>query len=278
MRLESDPALRNALYGLYVALFHAREICRDDFSDRRLTTILTAFMGVENVGWRVIGITPEALALLATEDFNKNKLPRQLCRGHVIDRIQTTRDLFHRKQPMELEEFFRVFLANDQTVIMLNEQNRSKSFPTFIKIDNPKAELFPNGSLMSWKHRATEREFLLQLHSSLSDGDWRIEDSNVDRQELSQIEQRFHDLIRLRLEEFQVALPLELPRLEGLRATKQNPAWFAVDGMYGGFTFYFSGKRPGELLVESWSRVLCGSGQRQLVTSVSTELVEAGFD
>jgi hypothetical protein len=47
-------------------------------------------MGIENYGWRVIGITREALDLLATDDFNKNKLPRQLCRGHKKDRITTT--------------------------------------------------------------------------------------------------------------------------------------------------------------------------------------------
>lgn len=167
MRLEADTALRHALYGLYIALFNARRTCPEDFPDGRLTTIQTAIMVIENFGWRVIGITREALDLLANEDFNKNKLPRRFCRGHIIDRIQTTRLLFVRDQPMQLENFFDCFLRNDLTVIMLNEQNRAKPFPKFIEIDNPDAELFPNGSLMSWKHRAKEREYLRQLHSSL---------------------------------------------------------------------------------------------------------------
>ena len=167
MRLEKDSALRNALYGLYVALFKARLTSPDDFSDGRLTTIQTAIMGIENSGWRVIGITREALDLLATVDFNKNKVPRRLCRGHIIDRIQTTRLLFVRDKPMELEEFFNVFLSNDRTVIMLNEQNRAKPIPKFIEIHNPSAELFPNGVLMSWKHRMKERDYLRELYSSL---------------------------------------------------------------------------------------------------------------
>lgn len=168
MRLATDPTLRQALHGLYVALFNAKHACPEDFHGGRLTTIQTAIMGIENYGWRVVGITREALDLLASADFNKNKLPRQLCRGHIVDRIATTRMLFERKAPLGLEEFFEVFLHNDRTVIMLNKQNgHTKPFPDYIKIDNPNAELFPNGSLMSWKHRKKEREYLRHLHAGL---------------------------------------------------------------------------------------------------------------
>ena len=168
MRLATDPILRQALHGLYVALFNAKHACPEDFHGGRLTTIQTAIMGIEDYGWLVVGVTREALDLLATADFNKNKLPRQLCRGHIIDRIDTTRLLFERKEPIGLEEFFKVFLNADRTVIMLNKQNdHTKPFPDYIKIDNPDAMLFPNGSLMSWKHRKKEREYLRQLHAGL---------------------------------------------------------------------------------------------------------------
>ena len=165
MRLETDHALRQALYGLYVALFEAKRACPKDFDSGRLTTIQTAIMGIKDYGWRVIGITREALDLLATADFDKNKLPRRLCRGHIIDRIETTRQLFGPEEPVALEYFFDTFLHNDQTVIMLNEQNNHATPPPkFIEIDNPNADLFPNGSLMGWKHRKKEREYLRQLH------------------------------------------------------------------------------------------------------------------
>lgn len=168
MRLETDDALREALYGLYIALFKAKQTCPDDFRDGHLTKILTSVMGIENYGWRVIGITRKALDLLATTDFNKCKLPKRLCRGHINDRIKTTRRLFNQVKPVELVEFYDVFLRNDQTVIMLNEENNhSEHFPEYIKIDNPNADLFPNGSLIGWKHRNKEREYLRQLHSSL---------------------------------------------------------------------------------------------------------------
>jgi hypothetical protein len=167
-RLETDGALREALYGLYIALFKAKQTCPEDFSDGHLTKILTAVMGIENFGWRVIGITWQALDLLATKDFYKAKLHNRLCRGHINDRIKTTRELFNRKKPMELVEFYEFFVRNDQTVIMLKEENKhAGQFPDYIKIDNPNCELFPNGSLIAWKHRKKEREYLMKLHSSL---------------------------------------------------------------------------------------------------------------
>lgn len=167
MKLRTDAKLRQALHGLYVALFKAQKSCPDDFHGGRLTTMMTAVMGIENCGWRVVGITREALELLATVDFDKAKLPRRLCRGHITDRVQTTRKLFlKRDRPIPIEDFFKIFLRNDRTVIMLNEQNdHTKRFPKFIKIDNPDAELFPNGSLMGWKHRKKEKHFLQQLYS-----------------------------------------------------------------------------------------------------------------
>lgn len=170
LRLRTDSALRQALYGLYIALFRAKETCPNDFHSGRLTTIQTAVMGVENYGWRVVGITSEALELLAVEEFDKNRLPRRLCRGHLVDRIETTRRLFDPVEPVSIEEFFEVFLKNDETVIMLNEQNKSRC-TTFIPFENPNADFFPNGSLMGWKHRKKERDFLRGLHAKHKAGE-----------------------------------------------------------------------------------------------------------
>jgi len=161
---------------------------------------------------------------------------------------------------------------------MLNEQNRTTPFPSFVEINNPNGELFPNGSLMSWKHRAKEREYLRQLHSSLLEEGKSLKGSYVAGSEILELENEFHALIKSRLEEFGLSLPEVLPHLEGLKATKQKPAWFNVDGMYGGFSYYIKrSKGHVNLVVESWSRVAEGSGQRHLITRNSTELIEEGF-
>ena len=166
MRRSSDTEIRAALYELYLALFRAHQRSPTEFHLGRVTTIHTAVMGLEDYGWRVVGITPEALDRLAEVDFDKARLPRELCRGHLVDRRRTAQILFDRKSPMSLAYFFRTFLANDDTVIMLAAQNpsRTHAFPDYIAFENPNCELFPNGSLMSWKHRSQERTFLRELH------------------------------------------------------------------------------------------------------------------
>lgn len=182
MRLREDSKLRSALYGLYVALFEAKKLSPQDFKDSRLTTIQTAFMGVENFGWRVVGITPEALKRLASVKFRKQELPRALCRGHVVNRVQTTRLLFSHAKPLSKKRFFDIFLLNDCTVIMLVEQNKTGvRFPRYVAIDNPDAELFPNGGLIGWKHRKKERDFLAELHKDFRNGRCEVVETNLPR-------------------------------------------------------------------------------------------------
>lgn len=64
-------------------------------------------------------------------------------------------------------------------------------------------------------------------------------------------------------------VPTEIVVLEGL-----EPLWFAYPGMYGGFALSVF---KGRLLVESWSRVVGGSGQAHVITESGGVLVEEGF-
>jgi len=99
---------------------------------------------------------------------------------------------------------------------------------------------------------------------------------------LAAVERRFHDLIRCRAREFvgERVSELDLPplRLELEVEEDSGLAWYPVDGMYGGFAYAWDPGRVGErLLVDSWCRVVGGSGQRHAVTADTTELLEAGF-
>jgi hypothetical protein len=54
--------------------------------------------------------------------------------------------------------------------------------------------------------------------------------------------------------------------------------WFPVPGMYGGFSYHLETTGvDAKLVVESWSRVVCGSGQRHEITSEGSRLVEEKF-
>lgn len=92
---------------------------------------------------------------------------------------------------------------------------------------------------------------------------------------LAALQGRLHRLI----EEESYALAqqhrLRLPQLEVMTELPAGSGlWFPVPGMYGGFRITLDGDA---LTVESWNRVVEGSGQRHRITPGGTELVEAGF-
>jgi len=159
--IRTDKNLREALYSVYVAIFNAKQTCPEGFRDNDATRLLTALMGSKPWSWKVIGITPEALNLFKENNFKRP--PRLIQRGHKINRVETARQLFEQSTPATLDEFFCVFLKNDETVLMTAEQNKQKEFPNYISIKNPNAELFPSGSLVGWQHRQVEINFLREL-------------------------------------------------------------------------------------------------------------------
>lgn len=92
------------------------------------------------------------------------------------------------------------------------------------------------------------------------------------------LEEYLHAVIRVRADREVRAAALRLPPVEPLFGMQEPWLWFPVPGMYGGFSLRLL--RPGPnaaLQVESWSRVVGGSGQRHLVTARGVQLVEAGF-
>ena len=92
------------------------------------------------------------------------------------------------------------------------------------------------------------------------------------------IERHFHALIRERTGDLVDQHGVELPRLASLLAADEQVVWFAVPGMVGGFKYWLEGKgRQSKLITESWSRVVGGSGQRHVITSEGSQLVEEGF-
>lgn len=100
---------------------------------------------------------------------------------------------------------------------------------------------------------------------------------------LREIEGHFHALICERAASFgldltDVALPELTPLLTSFDQASTRRIWFAVPGMYGGFHYGLTvrGKRP-MLLVDSWSRIVGGSGQRHEIGTDGARLVDSGF-
>ena len=68
---------------------------------------------------------------------------------------------------------------------------------------------------------------------------------------------------------------LRYPRVEVLPECPDSRLWFAVPGMYGGFSIELM--KDSYLYVESWIRVVGDSGQAHVITQEGVTLVDEGF-
>lgn len=99
----------------------------------------------------------------------------------------------------------------------------------------------------------------------------------IDPATRSSIELHFHGLIRRRAEEFGIDVA-QLPDLSCASGTRENPAYFPVPGMHGGFAYWFEGEgQAAKLVTESWSRVVGGSGERHEIEASGMRLIDVGF-
>ena len=100
----------------------------------------------------------------------------------------------------------------------------------------------------------------------------------LDKRELRDIQGHFHALILSRAEELIREHNVTLPELSDPLPLSEKKGWFAVPGMYGGFSFWFvADDSRAKLIVESWSRVVHGSGQRHEITTRGSTLTDRGF-
>lgn len=149
------------LYGIYKALFKINKTNPGLFAPMRLNAIFTNVMASQNWGWHVIGISQKALKEYKTNRFKHPK--GKLHRGHLKMRAKTTDRFFNLDKPMSIDEFFKIYLDNDKTIIMTKEENATNKVPKgYKKITNPKAELFVNAPI-GWRHGANETAYLKKI-------------------------------------------------------------------------------------------------------------------
>jgi hypothetical protein len=96
--------------------------------------------------------------------------------------------------------------------------------------------------------------------------------------DLEKIQAHFHNLIRSRAGDLIGAQASSMPQLSRERASEEEPAWFPVEGMHGGFKYWWDASSPGlRLMSESWSRVAAGSGHLHEITPTGARLLGEGF-
>jgi len=96
--------------------------------------------------------------------------------------------------------------------------------------------------------------------------------------ELDRVQAHFHDLIRSRAGDLLQEHTASLPSLVLGVGTEDEPGWFPIEGMDGGFKYWWDPTTSGlRLMTESWSRVVDGSGQLHEITPAGARLLGEGF-
>ena len=97
-------------------------------------------------------------------------------------------------------------------------------------------------------------------------------------EQLKAIQNHFHGLIHLISRGLAESENVSMPTITDLRNSGIKESWLPIPGMYGGFSYKLT-EIAGEpvLVVESWSRILEGSGQRHEITGAGYVLLEEGF-
>ena len=147
-------------YELYVALHRSHRQYPQIFTMGRCTVILTAIMGGRPWSWRVVGITPAALQ--SFRDSAYKKVARDgITRAHIQSRLVTSTELIRPEEPFSVEEFARIWIENDKTVLCVRGENKDP-LPDYISFADAELGLF-RSSQIAWRHGKSERDYLVSL-------------------------------------------------------------------------------------------------------------------
>jgi hypothetical protein len=158
-----EPPLkrRREIYRLYNVIWET------EFELIKKRSLLTSAFAYEPWGWRVVGITENAIKEIAINDFKKPS--GKLCRDHSVPRKDTYNKMLQTKSIVPFEEWWKLFWRNDKTILMTNNEHQSvgqtqkKELSKIYSLDWKKG-YFRNNNLVGWKHRKTvEGEYVRKL-------------------------------------------------------------------------------------------------------------------
>ena len=124
----SDEMKAN-MYEFYCLTYESK------FSLGKKRHLMTAALGYEKWGWRVVGITKQAVLEISN---NKYKLPKGLQRDHFKKSRKETYDEIFQSKKLSLVEWWEKVWENDETILMTKteHQNHKKlKLDDVIKVD-----------------------------------------------------------------------------------------------------------------------------------------------
>jgi len=124
-----NQTTQKCIYSFYALIYES------NFSLAKKRSVMTAALGYEKWGWRVVGITKEAVFRIAENNFN---LPKGLQRDHHLRSRKKTYDEIFKGEKLTFEKWWEVVWKYDETILMTAVEHSKKIMLTdddVIKID-----------------------------------------------------------------------------------------------------------------------------------------------
>ena len=112
--IEPTAIKRQWMYKFYELAYES------DFELAKKRSLMTAAMGYEKWGWRVVGITKKAIIEIAINDFN---LPKGLQRDHQKQPRSVTFNKIFSEKKYNIDDWWSFVWENDETILMTKDEH-----------------------------------------------------------------------------------------------------------------------------------------------------------
>ena len=159
-----DEKTKETIYSFYLLAYDSK------FPIAKKRHLMTAAMGYEKWGWRVVGITKKAVIEIANNNY---RLPKGLQRDHFKkSRSETYNEIFLNKK-FSLDEWWETVWANDETILMTKEEhNKHKTLneDDVIKVDHTLG-FFRNKAVVGMEFtKKRDGEFVKKIFEEMTNG------------------------------------------------------------------------------------------------------------
>jgi hypothetical protein len=154
MTMQPTIEVQQTIYEFYKLIYGS------DFALTKKRSLMTSVMAYEKWSWRVVGITEDAVRIIAANGFRRPS--KQLARDHTKPRAETYSKIFN-GNVMEFDEWWEWVWEHDKTILMTNNEHHSRIVSKIYDIDW-KMGFFQSAGLVGW-YQTKEREgaFIKQL-------------------------------------------------------------------------------------------------------------------
>lgn len=154
--------MKQFIHNIYIACFHAYQGGTIKFE--MCSTMLSNVMRSHDWSWKVVGITPNALAVYERDGW-RHVSGNNIQRAHVTDRKDMVRYVFERVAPMSADELLDYWIPADRTILATKNEN-SNGLPETWHIIEADGFFRDRGTGFRFT-KGDEGEFLKELAASL---------------------------------------------------------------------------------------------------------------